>query len=280
MHVADGDERVGANGPGLRGHQVGGLDCEELRVHDLPQESVDRLHRVTRLLSTQRTLPAKLEAVVALVERTIPNCHAVGISMVIDGKPTTAAASDRLAVEIDLVQYRTGEGPCLAAMSDGNVIRIDLLEEDSRFTRFAPGALDHRINSILSIPLTASDRVVGALNLYSHLPNAFDGGAEEAVQPMADVAAETIGTSPLYAAALDLVDGLVETLESQAIIHQAVGVIMAGEGQTPEEALDRLRQLALASGKPMREVARLVLEERPTTPLPPGDGRLADRDDA
>lgn len=239
-------------------------------MQDLPQHSLDSLHRVIRLLSTQRTLPAKLEAVVALVERSIPRCHAAGITLLIDRRPTTAAVSDRLAVEIDLVQYDTGEGPCLAAMSDGSSVRIDLLAGDSGFTRFAPGALDHRINSVLSIPLIAVGGVVGALNLYSHLPNAFDAGTEEAVQPIAEVAAEAIGTSPLYASALDLVEGLVDALESQALMHQAAGVIMAGEGRTAEEALDRLHQLTMSSGKPMRAVAQLVLDERPTTPLPPG----------
>lgn len=249
-------------------------------MHDLPQESVDRLHSVTKLLATQRTLPAKLEAVVALVERTIPSCHAAGITLLIDETPTTAAVSDRLAVEIDLVQYRTGEGPCLAAISERSIIRIDILGEDSRFTRFAPGALDHEINSVLSIPLAVSDRVVGALNLYSHQPSAFDADTEEAVRPMADIAAEAIATSPLYAFALDLVEGLVETLESQALINQAAGVIMAGEGRTAEQALDRLRQLALASGKSIRAVAQLVLDERPTTPPRVGDDRPAGRDDA
>ena len=62
-----------------------------------------------------------------------------------------------------------------------------------------------------------------------------------------------------------------ETLESQALMNQAVGVIVAEESRTVEEAFDRLRQLAMASGKPMRAVAQLVLEERPTTPPPVGD---------
>lgn len=250
-------------------------------MQDLPRDSVERLQRVTKLLSTQRTLPAQLEAVVALVERTIANCHAAGITLMIDGAAATAAVSDHLAVEIDLVQYGTGDGPRLAAISDGHAVRIDLLERDNRFIRFAPGALDHRIESVLSIPLISRDSVVGALNLYSRLPNAFDAKTEEEVQPMADVAAEAIGTSPLYASALDMVEGLMETLESQALINRAVGVIMAGEGRTTEEALERLRHLALASGKPMRAVAQLVLEERPTTAPPPvGDPQPSNRDDA
>ncbi len=87
-------------------------------MQELPEPSIEKLSRVTKLLSTQRTLPAKLEAVVAVVKRITPDCDAAGISLLIEGEPTTAAVSDRLAVEVDLVQYQTGEGPCLAAMHD------------------------------------------------------------------------------------------------------------------------------------------------------------------
>ncbi len=233
-------------------------------MQELPAESMEKLSRVAKLLTTQRTLPAKLEAVVAIVKRTVPNCDAVGISLLIDGEPTTAAVTDRLAVEIDLVQYQTGEGPCLAALEQSNVIRIDFIDRDSRFSRFAPGALAHEVKSVLSVPLTASGRIVGALNLYSHRPNAFDAHSEEAAKPMADYAGEAISTSPLYAYSLDMVDGLVETQASKAVIAQATGVIMAAEQRTSEEALDRLRELAMSSGETMRTVADWVLEERPT----------------
>ena len=237
-------------------------------TEDVPRDSFDRMHRVTKLLATQRTLPAKLEAVVALVERTTPNCDAAGIMLLIDGEPSTAAVSDRLAVEIDLVQYTNTEGPCLSAMRTGHVIRIQVLASDSRFTRFAPGALDHRIESVLSIPLITRGEVVGALNLYSHVADAFDDATEDTVRPMADYAAEAIGTSPLYASAIDMVEGLVETMEGSALVNRAVGVIMAGEHRTGEQALDRLRELARASGETLPAVAGWVLEERPTTQAP------------
>ena len=244
-------------------------------LQDLPQDSIDRLHRVTKLLRTQRTLPAKLEAAVALAKRTVPNCDSAGIILLIDGTPTSAAVTDRLAVEIDLVQYSTGEGPCLEAMASSNLVRIDLLARDSRFLRFAPGALDHEIESILSVPLICAGTAAGALNIYSHRPNAFDAASEEVAQPIAEFAAEAIATSPLYAFALDLVDGLVETLESRALINQAVGVIMAGEHNTDEDALDRLRSMALTRGEPMRVVAQRIVEERSG-----GSEEAASRDDS
>lgn len=233
-------------------------------MQHLPHETVEKLSRVTRLLKTQRTLPAKLEAAVAIVKRTVPTCDAAGVVLLIEGAPTSIAVSDRLAMEIDLVQYGTGQGPCLAAVAESDVVRIDVLERDSRFTRFAPGALDLGLKSVLSTPLAAHGRTVGALNMYSVRPDAFDASTEEAVRPIAEFAAEAISTSPLYAYSLDMVDGLVESLESQALIGQATGVLMVTEEETGEDALARLRDLALRSGESMRTVAEWVLLERPT----------------
>jgi GAF domain-containing protein len=233
-------------------------------MQDLPPETVEKLSRVTRLLKTQRTLPAQLEAVVEIVKRAVDNCDAAGIVLLVDGEPTSIAVTDRLTMEIDLVQYQTGEGPCLTAMNEGDVVRIDILERDSRFTRFAPGALDLNLHSVLSTPLEANGRSVGALNMYSMQANAFDAGTLETVRPMAEYAGQAIGTSPLYAYSLDMVDGLVEDLESRAIIDQATGVLMATQEETSEDALDQLRGLAMRSGESMRTVAEWVITERPT----------------
>jgi GAF domain-containing protein len=234
-------------------------------MEDLPPETIEKVSQVTRLLKTQRTLPAKLEAVVAIVKRTVPNCDGAGVCLLVRDEPTSIAVSDRLTVEIDLVQYQTGHGPCLQAIADANVVRIDILEQDSRYERFAPGALDLGLNSTLSMPLAANGRTVGALNMYSTQANAFDARSEEVAQPLADYAAEVISTSPLYAYSLEMVDGLVESLETRAIIGQATGVLVGTEDGTTEDALDRLRDLALRSGESMRTVAEWVIRDRPTS---------------
>ena len=114
------------------------------------------------------------------------------------------------------------------------------------------------------MPLAVGDRVVGALNAYSHSPNAFDQHSEEMLEPMADYAAKAIGTSPLYAYSLDMVEGLVESLESQAVINQAAGVLIESERLDGEAAMDRLRELALGSGESLQTVSQWVLAERPS----------------
>lgn len=231
-------------------------------MEDLPPDFTNRLARVNKLVSTQRTLPAKLEVVVAMAKRTIANCDAAGISLLIQDEPTTVATSDRVAVEIDLVQYQTGTGPCLSAISEGNVVRIDLVEKDIRFGRFAPGAVDIGVNSVLSLPLVSHGRTVGALNLYSWLANAFDDTTVGAAAHLVDYAAETVATSALYAYSLDMVEGLVEALEDQAIIAQGIGWMMANRGCSQPEALEQLRSNALARGQSLRVAAEDVLGER------------------
>lgn len=232
-------------------------------MQDLPPETVEKLSRVTRLLKTQRTLPAQLAAVVELVKRSVPSCDAAGIVLLVESEPTSVALTDKITLEIDVIQYETGEGPCLSAMNDGGVIRIDILERESRFVRFAPGAIDLGLQSVLSTPLAADGRSLGALNMYSTRANAFDHRTEEAVRPMAEYAGEVIGTSPLYAYSLDMVAGLMEDMQSRAIIDQATGVLMATQAQSTEDALGQLRDLALRSGESMRTVAEWVIEERP-----------------
>lgn len=242
-------------------------------MQELPDDMVERLSRVTKLLATQRTLPATLETIVAIVKRLVPNCDAAGICLLVEEEPMSGAVTERLTVEVDLVQYQTGQGPCLAAIADEHIVRIDMLDQDSRFTRFAPGALALDIHSVLSMPLDVRGRTVGAMNLYSHQSNAFDDSTAAMVQPLADHAAIAISTSPLYAYSIDMVDGLVETVENRAVIEQAIGVIMETEAASHEEGLDRLRDLALQSGKPMRTIADWILDERPTRGARPPDER-------
>jgi len=233
-------------------------------MQNLTPETVEKLSRVTRLLKTQRTLPTQLEAVVDIVKRAVAACDGAGIVLLVDGELTSVAVTDRFTIEIDLIQYQTGEGPCLAALNDGNVVRIDILERDRTFTRFAPGALDRGLQSILSTPLAAHGRTVGALNMYSMQANAFDDRTVEAIRPMADYAGQAISTSPLYAYSLEMVDGLAEDLATRAVIEQATGVLMASQEATSQDAQGQLRDLAVRSGESMQTVAEWVIAERPT----------------
>src|SRR5665213_2389471 len=90
-----------------------------------------------------------------------------GITMMVEGTARTAVFTHADAPEIDEAQYRSGEGPCMYALRDQQVYRIDSTLEDDRWPEFARLAAAHGIRSTLSVPLTARSQNLGALNLYA-----------------------------------------------------------------------------------------------------------------
>jgi hypothetical protein len=98
--------------------------------------------------------------------------------MIVEGRPTTAAASDRFAFELDLVQYDHGEGPCVTALG-GQTVRVGFIPNDERWPHFAIGPADRRVQSVLSVPAPESGPVAASLNVYSRKAEAFDGAAQD-----------------------------------------------------------------------------------------------------
>ncbi|CAN5752016.1 GAF and ANTAR domain-containing protein [soil metagenome] len=239
---------------------------------ELPDEVRRNIDVVNRLLATQRTLPAKLEAVAVLLAVTVPDCASVSVALVVEGAAITGAASSELAIEADLVQYATGDGPCLEAAAAAKAVRIDVLEHDERWVHFAPGALRVGIESVLSVPLVSEEVVVGSINLYSQVPNGLGIEAERRVLPVAAYAAGLIARSPLFAASLDLVDGLVEAVEVRDLIARAMGVLRGVHGLDEADALAELRRRALAEDHSIGEVAGRILDEFGAAPGPGADG--------
>lgn len=222
--------------------------------------------RVDALARGDAVIRAKLEAVAALLVRMIPDCDSVSIGIILEGAATTAAASDHVALEVDLLQYKFQEGPCLDSVSSGGgagqVVRIDLID-DPRYRRFAPGALDAGIASVLSIPcMSRAGRVVGSLNLYSRRRGTLGPAAEAAAAPFAAFVAETISESAVLDAASDLVAEVTTAVERHAIINQAVGLIIKRRGCTAEAALAALGWTATARGQDLPTAARAIVNGR------------------
>jgi len=97
----------------------------------------------------------------------------VSVSLRRHGRLATVAASDQTISDMDAIQYATGEGPCVDASVEGRWFHAESLDTEFRWPAFMPGALALGINSILSSPLLARDKPVGALNIYSHTESAF-----------------------------------------------------------------------------------------------------------
>lgn len=235
----------------------------------------DQFSEVDALARGDAVLRARLETIAGMAVRLLEPCDSASIALLLEGRSTTVAITDHVALEVDLVQYRTHEGPCLDAVGEqGHVVRIDLLDNSTTYRRMAPGALDIGVNSVLSVPFYDGSTVIGSLNLYSRRRDGFDAACEAAARPFAEAASEAVVGGNLHTAAQELLAGIVSAMEDESLINQAIGLIMHRKACTVDAARRILEGRVRASGGAAADEARAVLHDpdrigpRPAEPPP------------
>ena len=93
-------------------------------------------------------------------------------------KLRTVAATSELVQRLNGIEHNLGEGPCVQADLEHRVYRIDDMALETRWPRFAAAAAGTGVQSMLGYRLFITGRTLGALDLYSSKPNAFDTDAE------------------------------------------------------------------------------------------------------
>src|SRR6266567_6086607 len=76
------------------------------------------------LLSTE-SVEQFLHEMAVLAARLVSGGLSCGMTMQPGGRPRTVACSDDVAAQVDEAQYELDDGPCLHAMRDGHVVRIE-----------------------------------------------------------------------------------------------------------------------------------------------------------
>jgi GAF domain-containing protein len=183
-----------------------------------------------------------------------------GITMLVEGKPSTGVFTDSEAPEIDVAQYSTGQGPCLDAFRHQQVYRIDSTVDETRWPDFARDAAAHGIVTTLSVPIVARGEGLGALNLYSRQSSGFDDAAVARVSTFAAHAAIALANAQVYADARQLNENLDQAMRSRATIDYAVGILMAQGGRSPEDAFQILVRASQRENRKLRDVAAEIVE--------------------
>jgi GAF domain-containing protein len=200
-----------------------------------------------------------LHELAVLAARLVGGDLSCGMTMRSNGQPVTVACSDPVAAQVDAVQYELGNGPCLHAMRDGHMVRIEDTTDKARWPEFERRAASHGIRSCLALPLRSKGQRVGALNLYARDASAF--GAAEA-QRAADFAENASGVLTLamrMASHAALIEQLRSSLASRAVIDQALGIVMAREQCTQARAFEILRSASQNSNVKLRDIAGAIV---------------------
>lgn len=215
---------------------------------------LEELASLTREFADCGSLDETLQRIVDRAEEYLDGCDGVSMMFIRSGRFISSPAySSKVAYDSDIAQYNTGQGPCLGAIAEHKTIVIDDLEQEERWPEYRERALELGVRSMLSLQLFVTGETLGALDMYSKKPHAFDRRSVALGQVFASHA------SVAMKAAIE-VAGLERTVESRDLVGQAKGIIMESSQVTAGQALERLRGLSAARGLSVTEVAQQIVE--------------------
>lgn len=242
---------------------VGGAESAAHRAAEL--NLAEALRGLSELVISNLTLKQLLTSVADFALRAVPGADGVGVTMLESGQPDTIVASDTFVKDVDAIQYRLGEGPCISAAAEGRTVSSGSLADDPSWPRFGPLVSALNVFSALSLPLIVDGEVFGALNVYAHRADAFGPTARQLGERYAIPAAVTVHNARRLEEAMTLTTQLRAERVTRQVIDQAIGLLMARLGVSPEDAFARLRMSSQREGRPVAAVAAaLVQATRPT----------------
>lgn len=213
-----------------------------------------QLADAARAMSEESGTQSTLDRAVQMATDMIGNCDLAGISLVRPDGIDTPAASEETFRLLDEMQYEMGEGPCLEALQQQEVVTSSDLAVDSRWPHWGPRiSRETGVHSSMSFRLFTHENSTGALNLYSKRTGAFTH--EDYLDGLILAAHAAVA----LAATLEI-DQLHEGLRTRQMIGEAVGMVRERFDLTSDQAFGVLRHLSSTSNTKLHVVAAQIVE--------------------
>ena len=203
------------------------------------------------------SLASALDQVCRRAVAGLPVSGSVALLMARQDAGGVAAASDPRAHSIGDLPFVAGVAPCRDAYRLRRPVLVgDLAHAAGRWPGYAESALEHGVRAVFSMPLQVGAVGLGVIDLYADTVGMLRQDDLATAFALADEA-----TQVLLAGADDLSDaGLDEVLDHRAEIYQAQGALVVTLGVGLAEAMVILRSHAFASGMPLIDLAKQVLD--------------------
>ncbi|WP_328351238.1 GAF and ANTAR domain-containing protein [Mycobacterium sp. NBC_00419] len=229
------------------------------------------LSGVAKIVAGACSVDEMLSQVAQFAVRAIPGVDGAGVTLVgsddVSGNGAQphvqawSATADFVRL-IDTVQYEElGEGPCITCVRTRRPAVSGSLGSDRRWPHFGGRVARMGVHSVLALPLTIGQQVIGSINSYAHGRDAF---AEHAVQlgiQFSGPAAVSVYNAQLLASTRHRTAQLQSALGSRAVIDQAIGIIRSRSGATAQEAFERLTRISQTEHIKLAEVAEQIVDE-------------------
>jgi transcriptional regulator with GAF, ATPase, and Fis domain len=224
-----------------------------MTVHDLSAQ----LAGAARDLGSEdveHTLDKSVHLAVELIE----GCEACAITVVRRGRGLdTPVSTGDMPARGDALQYELGEGPCMDAVWEHEVVVSHDLAGEERWPTWSPRVVaELGARSMMCVQLFANEQTLGALNMYSTRANAFREASDRA-----EGQALAAHVAVAFVAALEI-EGLNLALVNRTIIGQAEGILMERFAISGDAAFGVLRRVSSHTNRKLAEVATEVVQTR------------------
>jgi GAF domain-containing protein len=217
------------------------------------QHLSDAMSRLARRLQEEHgDVEGTLQAITAAAVTTVPHADDCGVSYVIGRRKIEPRAwTSDLPKMVDSLQERLRQGPCMDAVWEQQVVRVDDVGADERWPEFARQAAGLGVNSMMCFQLFVTGDQLGALNMYSRTRSAFDDESQDIGLLFASHAAVAL-------AGAEHESHLRIGMSHRDVIGQAKGILMERHKLTADQAFGVLARVSQEMNRKLVDVAREV----------------------
>jgi GAF domain-containing protein len=213
-------------------------------------ELSQRMADLARALRSEPDLSATMDQLVNTAVDLVDSCEHAGITFAHrNGTVGNAASSSSIPVLGDQLQQQLGEGPCIDAAWEEEMVHSGNLNSDERWPRWGPQAANELgAHSMLCVQLFTHEERLGALNLYSGKRYAFDRSERTEALAIAAHAAVAL-------AAAQRIDQLDTGIARRTVLGQATGILMERYELDPTQAFNLLRRVSQSENRKVHDLA-------------------------
>jgi GAF domain-containing protein len=239
------------------GEQMGGA----LAKSRLAEQSQGAFKRMEALAAVAQTIAAEsyldriLQAISEMVAETLdsPVCS---IMLVDDERRELVINAARCSTPeyLHKMPIKIEDSLIGRVIREGRHIMVPNVLEEKQY-RYPELARKTGLASLLSVPLTSRDKVIGTINIYTREQRPFSEDEVDFVKVVAGQAAIAIENARLMSETLEMK----RTLETRKLVERAKGILQYKHSLTEEEAYLRLRNESRRLRRPMRDLAEAVI---------------------
>jgi GAF domain-containing protein len=169
------------------------------------------------------------------------------------------ADSDGRVDHLEKLQIEHGEGPCIDAFDDKELVHAADLAADARWPKFSPAAVVRGLQAVLASPIPYNQMAIGVIVVFSSKVRPWSPEGELALVAFTDLAALTIANTMQSEQRGELAEQLQRALDARVLIEQAKGALVARDGVTAGEAFEQMRRRARAERRRVVEIADEIM---------------------